>query len=298
MSFWQVWQAAFDRVTLRDDGDPLEVRAAVQHGLDDLFPNYGVFWRYHIVPATNRPANLDLRKEAARELGQIGALSHSLLGDLVNAADSLVRITAGDLGGERFRNCTDSIKSDGDAVQKFTDLQKSIEGPLAAALSRPIQVWSKADWDSRWFPSREKIIGYRNFLTHMGQPQVMLVPQPGGGMVPHVLHQDYIVRGNNLTWAEQEAVYRTNPEKWAKLTDVCEELHRESITWLNDAYGEIIRALQPFLTDEDYHWLWGWDTPKRGRHIWKHAGAMGAQAPIGSGSGVGGFIPGSGQAGS
>ncbi len=297
MSVWQVWQAAFDCVTLRDDGDPLEIRAAEQHGLDVSFPNYGVFWRYHIVPATNRPANLDLRKEAAREIGMIGALSHSLLVDLVNAADSLVRIRVGDFGGERFRNCTDAIKCAGDAVQKFTELRKAIEGPLAAALSRRIEVWSTADWQNKWFPAREKIIGYRNFLTHMGHPQVMLVSQAGGSVAPFVLHQDYIVRGNHLTWAEQEAVYNSHPEKWANLADVCEELHRNSIAWLNDAYGDIIRTLQPFLTDEDYHWLWGWDTSKHGRQNTKHLRARGAQS-LSTGSGIGGFIQGSGQAGS
>ncbi|MCY3016314.1 MAG: hypothetical protein NT171_16700 [Planctomycetota bacterium] len=294
MSTWQVWQPAFDRVTLRDDGDPLEIRAAVEHGLDVMFQNYVAFWRYHIVPATNRPANLDLRQEAAREIGQIAELSHSLLGDLVQAADSLVRIRVGDLGGDRFRNCTDAIKCDGDAIQKFTDLQKRIEA-LTAVVHRPIQVWSDADWRARWFPSREKIISYRNFLTHTGQPQVMLVPQNGGSMVPYVLHQDYVIRGQHLTWAEQKKVYRTSPEKFTTLANACEELHIESIAWLNDAYGEVIRALQPLLSDDNYHWLWGWDTQSRGRHVWQQAGAMGAQAPIGSGTSVVGFVPGSGQ---
>jgi hypothetical protein len=268
----------------------------MEHGLDVLFPNYAVFWRCHIVPATNRPANIDLRKEAGIEVGRIGTISHSVLIDLVNAADSLERIRAGDLGGERFRNCTDAIKCDGDAVQKFTDLQKAIEGPLATKLGRKIEIWSNTDWESKWFPSREKIIGYRNFLTHMGQPRVMVISQAENSLVPYVLHQDYIVRGQCLTWAEQEAVYRSNPEKWARFVDVCEELHRNSINWLNDAYGEIIHALQPLLTDEDYHWLWGWDT-QRGRHIWQQQGAIGAQGPLPSGASFGGFSPGSGQGG-
>jgi hypothetical protein len=280
MSDWNTWKPAFDLVTIKKDGDSLEIRGATEHGLDVVFPNFEIFWRYHVVPATNRPANIEFRHYASNEITRIATLSHSLFIDIVNAADSLAKINAGDLGGDRFRNCTDAIKSSGDAVQKFTDLQKAIEDQLAPALGSTIRLWSGADWNNIWFPSREKIINYRNFLTHSGYPQVMHVPQPDGSRVPFVLHQDYIVRGNYLTWPEQEEIFRNDPSKWAKLVDVCNELQSETIKWLNDVYLQAINALHPFLTSEDYHHLWGWDTVAHGRHITQSGGAMGAQGPV------------------
>jgi hypothetical protein len=300
MSTWAIWKQAFDHINLKMDGDPSEKRGAIDHGLDISFANYEVFWRYHVVPATNRPANIDLRRELAPQFSRVIALSYSLFIDLLNSADSLVQIKAGDLGDACFRKCTDAIKSDGDAVQKFTDLQKAIESGVSIALQKPIHIWSKSDWDNVWFPSREKIIGYRNFLTHMGRPQTMIAVRADGSYVPYVLHQDYIVRGQFLTWQEQEAIYRSNPEKWEKLTTVCEELHSESIKWLNDAYAEIIRSMDPFLADENYQNLWGWDTAKHGRHVWKQSDVMGTQGltpanrpHLGSGAGVGrGYVPG------
>ena len=280
MSDWNTWKSAFDLVTIKKDGDSLEIRGATDHRLDALFPNFEMFWRYHVVPATNRPANIDFRVYASNEITRIAALNHSIFIDLINAADSLVKINAGDLGGDRFRNCTEAIKSSGDAIQKFTDFQKAIEVQLAKALGSTISLWSTSDWSSIWLPSREKIINYRNFLTHSGFPQVMHVSQPDGNRVPFVLHQDYIVRNNYPTWPEQEKIFRNGPGKWAKLVDVCNELQSESIKWLNDTYLQAINALQPFLTSEDYHHLWGWDTVSHGRHIAQRGGAVGVQGPV------------------
>src|ERR1700722_2162115 len=116
----------------------------------------------------------------------------------------------------------------------------------------------------------------------------MMVLQGDGSHVPNVLHQGYIIRGQFLTWQEQRDIYPSNPEKWEKLAPVCEELHSESIKWLNDAYAEIIRCMDPLLADEDYHHLWGWDTAKHGRHVWGVPGLTPANRPhLGSGAGIG-----------
>jgi hypothetical protein len=136
MSIWSAWKPAYDKVTLKDDGDPTEIRGATAHGLDASFANYERFWRYHVVPATNRPANIDHRPTVSAQVSRMGTSSHALFCDVVGAADLLVKIRAGDLGGERFANCTDAITKDGNAVQKFTDFQKGIEGELATAMGK------------------------------------------------------------------------------------------------------------------------------------------------------------------
>jgi len=182
-------------------------------------------------------------------------------------------------------------------------LQTAIEVGLAAAIGKPIiTIWSKTEWQSKWSPAREKIVGYRNFLTHMGNPQVMLVAQPSGESVPFVIHPDHVIRGQFLNWQQQEQMYHTNPEKWVAFPDACSHLHGETITYLNDAYGAVHLALQPFLGDESYQWVWGWDTATHGRHVC-NASFGGVSTPhtrhirpMSSGSGIGmPFIPGSGQ---
>lgn len=178
MSTWDALRPSFDRVTLRVDGDRDENRGATEYGLDASFSNYEAFWRYHIVPATNRPDNIEMRKEAAPVISRIGNTSLSLFVDLLHAADSLAKIKAGELGGNRFRNCTDAITSDGNALQKFKKLQELIKGELKNALGKKtIEIWSDADWKAKWRPSRERIISYRNHIIHKAQPQILLVPQ-------------------------------------------------------------------------------------------------------------------------
>lgn len=290
MSDWNAWQSAFERLTLKQDGDSLEMRAATQHGLDVSFPNHTVFWRRHVVPATNRPANLDLRKEASQLVSQIATLNHSLLDDLVKAADELDQVRVGNLGANRFQHCSQAINYDGNAIQKFTDLQELIENSLSNALNRDIKIWSKADWKNKWSPSREKIICYRNLLTHTGQPQYMMVPQPNQDVTPYVIDPKFIVIGETLTWSQQEELYRTNPEKWSPLATVCVELHEKSISWLNDVYAEVVIALDQDLINEDYHWLWGWDTTKHGRQCMRYNGPYGIYGRPPAATGVQGRI--------
>jgi len=273
MSTWDVWKPAYDSVTLSRDGDPTEQRAANEHGLEDAFPNYSAFWRYHVVPATNRPANLDIRQHVAPEVSVICQASHAILVDLVDAADELEKIRSSNLGGARFTNCWNAIKHDGNAVQKFKKLHDAVvEGLVSGKLGRTAKLWDRTEWDTNWSPARERIIGYRNFVTHTSQPYTVTKT---GDHAPYVLHPDHVDRGNDLNWAQQETIYKVTPEKFLKLTDACELLHTDTVSWLNKAYAEVIRVLNPFLVKEEYHWLWGWDTPSNGSHKYGEARGSG-----------------------
>ena len=99
MSEWNIWKAAFDLVTLKNDGDSLEMRGATEHGLDSSFSNFEIFWRYHVVPATNRPANIEFRPNVSTAVSKVATLNHSLFIDLVNAADVNRRAIMTHLGG-------------------------------------------------------------------------------------------------------------------------------------------------------------------------------------------------------
>src|SRR5271156_2953864 len=100
MANWKDWQPVYAKFNLRDHGDDKEKRGATQHGLDSLFPNWVEFWRTHVVPATERPESVRIRKGVDAAVERIMSSSYAVFGDLVNAGNSLLRIRAGDLGGD------------------------------------------------------------------------------------------------------------------------------------------------------------------------------------------------------
>ena len=99
MSQWSIWEPAFDALTIRRDGDPVEIAGAKNFNLDVKFPNYQVFWRRHLAPATNRPANFQSRPNVAAVMATIAQVSYGVFCDLVEAEKQLVRVQAGDFGG-------------------------------------------------------------------------------------------------------------------------------------------------------------------------------------------------------
>jgi hypothetical protein len=133
-------------------------------------------------------------------------------------------------------------------------------------------------------PRYDKLAAYRNALTHVNSPKVMLVPNTVGQPVPHVPHEDHFSHYAKLSWPEQERRFRTHLFEWGSFPDVCARVQAETIKWLDDAYAEVIRCLDPHLTDENYQGLWGWDTNKYGRFVARNAQKL-RTLHIGSGSG-------------
>jgi hypothetical protein len=255
----------YDQFNLKDHGDATEQVGAREHDLDQRFPNYVAFWRTHVVPSTSRPSGIRFRRGVAGEVHQLAQVSHSIFTDIVDAADSLMLIRNGDLGAPGFRNCMTCIKSSGDGLQKFTELQKVAE-KIGRKVGRSVELWTAKQWQSFWNPKREKIIGYRNYLTHKGQPQIMLVQSSAGETIPLVLKRKYVTRHKDLTWVKQQAVYQHNPSRWAPLPDVCIDLYDETLRWLDAAYGKLVKALARLLQEPDYQGLWGWH-PTQGPRV-------------------------------
>jgi hypothetical protein len=256
---WKVWRPVYAQFNLRDHGDAKEQRGAKEYGLDLRFPNWQEFWRNHVVPCTRRPQGICFRNGVADVTREVSELNYSAFADLVRAADSLRQVRNGELGGPEYRNCVEVIKSSGDALQKFTELQTAVEKRLAAALGRTIKLWTDKQWKSVWRPSREKVIGYRHHLTHRGEPQFIEGPAADGSSTPYVLKHKYVVRDKDLGWAEQMADFRRNPGRWAPLADVCAELYDGTIEWLDKAYQRLVWKLRALPGDRAYQQLWGWD---------------------------------------
>lgn len=190
----------------------------------------------------------------------------------------MIKIKTGCSSDELIKLSVDIINDAGNAVQKFSELQKVIEKELAPILvvqKYKFKIWSDTDWKQKWNPSREKIIKYRNSKAHLSNPYI-ICPRPNAlDNTPVMLLPEKIERGKLWTWRELENLYETNPEYFASPVDICENLCSNTIAWLNSAYGQLIHALEQFLNNETYQDLWGWDTFKHGQHILKEGKPVG-----------------------
>ncbi len=253
------WDSAFSSLSLASGGDGIE-KEAVRLGIISSFPNYERLWKLHVAPATLRPVDIQLRPSASNAVCSLASLSHAILGDISSAAETLEKVRSGDFGST-YGNPLDAMSADGNALQKFTNIQSAIKN-LGSELGSPLVLWSKSDWDTDWGPRRQKWIFYRNNLTHSWRPFVAI--KAGS---PYVIHPDYLKE--NMPWHAQEALLLSSPNSGIKLGDVCDLVHRESIAWLNDAYGAVISLLAPLRFDPKYQRLWGWDLSKRGAAAWQ-----------------------------
>src|SRR5947207_1278430 len=105
---WSGLRSVLPNVTLRAHGAPSEVHGSVKFNLDKSFDQYEEFWRFHIVPCTNRPANVQWREGVAKEIGHIGQISYGIWTDLVDASESLEHVARGDFGND-YRHCRDCL---------------------------------------------------------------------------------------------------------------------------------------------------------------------------------------------
>lgn len=268
---WSQELAAYDTLTLRSHGDPVEKRGAIEFGLDGPFPNYEAFWRRHICPATERPGSTYLRASASEEVKAVAQISHGIFNDLVRSAAELASITGDDLSDGQYDHCWNSIKENGNAIQKFTSLQEAIEGPIkkngdwantrsiSRALNKPgLKFRNSPQWKAL-FTRRDPAIGYRNYLTHQGLPPITTTKDAIGLSVPHVLDRAHLVKKSDILWDSPTYDFLAMPNAWRPLTDVCAELHKEAIAWLNDCYACVTGLLDPLIFNRDYQQLWGWD---------------------------------------
>lgn len=259
MRRYETWKSAFDHITLREEGDSVEILGAEEFSLDTEFHGYQTFWRYHVVPATNRPANIDLR--IGCKIGKTATMSHSIFVDVLHAHEALELVKKGEYGS-RLKNVIEVIKRLGDAVQKIKDFQENIEKEILVSMYPPSdrELWPANTYAIRWKAKREEIIEYRNQLTHFGGPYIALVTTNNAEPIPHIMRHTALEARKNLSFDEQKAVYQSDPSKFGPVLDVCVDLKCETMSWLNDVYDAITQSLNRFVDEPGYHRLWGWDT--------------------------------------
>jgi len=244
--------ATYDAVTLRRDGDQLEQKASIIFNLDAAFPNYEEFWKLHVVPGTQRPYdpkrfNLDI-SPAVIELAQ---RSYSVFANLYDASVLLESMRAGEFG-EFHRNWYALVKCAGDALQLRLGMCETIEGPIAMRVGMALKVFP--EWKSVWKPSYDAVSVFRNYSTHQGRFQIFV----GAGQ-PFIISRSELTtdRVDSVSWTYTECDFRDNPEMFQPIIEVANGIMEDTIKWLDKAYGEFLRVLNPLLLQPAYRVLWG-----------------------------------------
>jgi hypothetical protein len=275
---WKAQESYYNSLTLAKDGDPFERDVAGRPGLARMFPNYEVFWKRHVCPATTRPHGIDFRANVSSIICLVSQLSYSVLCDLIEAEDSLAKVRAGDFG-VRNRNCRDALERAGNALQKTTELQFALCGnpyepaaPSVAGLLGGIRINPFPDWSTHWKKDREDATAYRHYLTHQGLLYTVLDPATGEKLV---MGRTSFKPGALITWKEAEASYKANPGDWRNLALVCEEILADTVAFIDLTYERLVSKLEPLLINPHYQQLWGW-----------HAGPASSPSPTPGGPSV------------
>lgn len=147
MTGWKTCEDFYNSLSLAKDGIADEQDFARRPRIRALFPRYEIFWRRHICPATTRPHGTDFRAGISAIICKIAQTSYSILGGLLDAADSLDKVRAGDLG-PRCRNCRDVLMAAGNTLQllrvavlpepQSEEAERAELGPLPRCAPEPV----------------------------------------------------------------------------------------------------------------------------------------------------------------
>ena len=258
-SLWSGCKKYYDGLILARDGIQTEQEFASRLDLATAFPQYEQFWKRHVCPATNRPHDANFRSCMSPIVCRIAQVGHSILERLLDAADSLAKVLAGDLG-HRQRNGRDAIEAAGNALQLLTELQYAIAGNkkdasvpnLAAELKVPLKPFP--DWKAFWGKTREELILYRNYLVHSGGMYTV-----HDGRTGETLVLGRVAFSAEPNWLQAQQLYHRNPTDWRPLTQVSQEQFHETVAFADLTYERLIESMDPLLTNPDYQKLWGWD---------------------------------------
>src|SRR5581483_3524475 len=243
---WQSRKDFYEALTLPTDGDALEREGALKYELavaGKSFPNYLVFWRRHIAPATHRPYSTEWREHAHNDVALVGQHNYSIFYHLYSAHHYLGMAQPEAPGEHQRRFCFTALMHAGNAIEVVDELLIAITQLVAnyrkrskclprttAALFGSVTTGAGREayrWDASLtlFQERGKLLQFRHFLTHEGIPHTEYIVQ-GGKEVPLVyLDQPSAgrpARGN--VWVESHKRYLKNPAEFKPLRNQCVQL--------------------------------------------------------------------------
>lgn len=258
---WTASKPFYDQQTLAEHGDPAEQYAAKELRIDAIFPHYGQFWRYHVCPATERPASMGFRAGVADIVSVVTQRNYTVFRYLVEALQHGRLVDTGEFGLGN-RNCYIALMYAGNALQVFTEFQIALCGkpkPLSGMQDLAAQLGATVDpfpdWNTILSADRERLSIYRNYLTHQGWFYAVYVSASKQSVV---LKPEAFTPGAVYTWTHAEHDYATTPSNWMPLQDLCSLIVNDTVAFLDLAYERICATLAPLLPMPAYQALWGW----------------------------------------
>lgn len=220
--------------SLREHGDDLEKYGCEHFDLDTKFAEYEEFWKKYVVPATNRPNNYYLKQGIDSSYETLLITSHGVYRDLV-FAEYFLKQMENEGCGLSLLNIQGSLIHDGNALQKTKELTKILkgtsqncrDGAISSIMRRYNINFDRVTYD--------KLSLYRNKITHIN---AFAIERNNEIILPSL---DYVSDYASLPWTQQETNFV--PNKWKPYREVCEDVHINSIRFINQIYKEIIDKL-------------------------------------------------------
>ena len=245
-SDWDTSRGFYGALTLLLDGDEIEQLGAENYRLNLRWPAYEQFWQLHVVPATQRPANINVREGASRTVRNVMTANYETFCCVVAACDYTAMLQSDTTAarGEDWARLFIAIDS---AIEAFARLRTSASNVLET-LGHSFDC---ADGrDKSWLVTRRSIETYHEYLRGQSKapsrlsdvdavPTVIVVPR--ASLNDHGVVKPPGDKGTSL-----------------RLVDAI-RLHLDDVIELLNAGHELLLAgLAPVQSNRRYHELWGW----------------------------------------
>jgi hypothetical protein len=246
---WEKSRPFYEALTLARHGDETEQYGADNYGLDRRWPAYERFWRFHVAPATERPAGIAIREGVAQLVLDLILANYQTFCRVVSACDFTALLQT-DVGFTRDEDWQRLLAFHDKALAEFSKTAGSAARLLTALdlPSGPVPL-QREDWRSLFESHR----AYQAYLVALDQESVEWVADDEC-RIATVLPPEEVPAARDLGRSADAA--RGVPRR--RLVDAARNHLDDLISLLNVGLEQVIAALEPAQGSRTYLRLQGW----------------------------------------
>jgi hypothetical protein len=246
---WTQARAFYSALTLARDGDEMEQYGAENYGLNERWPAYEQFWRFHVAPATERPASIAIREGVSQLVHDLSGANYRTFCCVVSACDFTAMLQT-DVSYERAEDWKRLLSFHAAAVRAFADLIASTSCVLTALELSPGPLPpDRREW-------RSLVDDYRAYHAYLEgiDPGSLTWISDEERRIAIVLSPEALTADSTCDRAADRAAVNHR----ARLVDAARRHLDDLIHLLNVGSGQLIGLLEPAQACRAYHQLWGW----------------------------------------
>jgi hypothetical protein len=245
---WERSRTFYASLTLARDGDETEQYGAENYRLGERWPAYERFWRFHVAPATERPASIAIREGVARPVSEMIRANYQTFCRVVSACDYTAMLQT-DVSYTRVEDWGRLLSSHAAAVESFAELVASAARLLTTLGLPPGPLPpDREEWRSLF----ERHQAYQSYLAGVEPGSVAWITDEKR-RIAIVLGPETVVSASPLAGSADPATGSSR-----RLVDAA-RLHLDDLIHvLNVGSGQLIELLEPAQASRAYHRLWGW----------------------------------------